>query len=308
MKIEFLIPGSPNDAFFSQVAMFRLALDSLGGIYESSRLVLCLGGNDRTPVPQKWTPHLERVELRCTPDEHLQRGENCGSFRYELLDDGADLSILCDADTLLLRPFDPGVLEGFVHHPAVRGVISHYPPPLMDNSGHDYSAHGQYWFWNFIADRTAGKSMDFDHRYTLMEESVPCPFYVNYGFVISTPGLLHRLRDESDLLLPKIRALFDNYFADQIGLAVACAAAGVATEALPMRYNFPNDALADAMYPAELSSALVIHYLRTERFDRHRIFTSPSAFREFLELPLVGSDRVFQRRVHEITGGIYPFC
>lgn len=308
MKIEFLIPGSPNDAFFSQVAMFRLALDSLGGIYGRARLVLCLGGNDRTPVPAKWKPHLERVELLRTPDEHARRGGNCGSFRYEVLDDGGDLSILCDADTLLLRAFDPGVLEGFVRQPAVRGVIAHYPPPLMDGSGHDYSGHGQPWFWNLVADRTAGKRLDFDHCYSLMKERVPCPFYVNYGFVMATPGLLLRMRNDLLLLLPKIRALLDNYFADQIGLAVACAATGVPTEALPMRYNFPNDPVAEAMYPEELSGALVIHYLRTERFDRHRIFASESAFENFLDLPLVGSDRVFQRRVHEITGGNYPFC
>jgi hypothetical protein len=308
MKIEFLIPGSPNDAFFSQVAMFRLALDSLGGIYERSRLVLSLGGEDGTPVPAKWKPHLGRVELRRTPDEHSRRGGNCGSFRYELLDDCADLSILCDADTLLLRAFDPGVLEGFVRRPAVRGVIAHFPPPLMDNSGHDYSGHGQHWFWNFIAGRTVGKNMDFAHCYTLMTSQVPCPFYVNYGFVVGTPGLFRRLRDESTALLPKIRVLLDNYFADQIGLAVACAATGVPTEAMPMRYNFPNDPVADAMYPDELTSAVVIHFLRTRLFDRHRIFASPAAFEEFLGLPLVGSNRVLQHRVQEITGGTYPFA
>ncbi len=307
MKIEFLIPGSPNDAFFSQVAMFRLALDSLGGVYERARLVLCLGGNDRTPIPVRWKPHLERVELLHTPNEHARQKKNCGSFRYEVLDGGADLSVLCDADTLLIQAFDPGVLEGFARQPAVRGVIAHYPPPLSDASGHDYSAHGQQWFWNFITHHTANKNIDFAHCYTLMNERVPCPFYVNYGFVIGTPGLLLRLRVELRPLLPKIRALLDNYFADQIGLAVACAAVGAPTEALPMRYNFPNDPLADSMYPEELASASVIHYLRTERFDRHRIFASPSAFREFLELPLVGSDRVFQRRVTEITGGHYPF-
>lgn len=308
MKIEFLIPGIPNDAFCSQLAMFRLALDSLGGIYESSRLVFCLGGDDRVPVPEKWKPHLGRVELRRTPRDHLRRGGNCGSFRYEVFDDGADLSILCDADTLLVRAFDPGVLENFAQRPAVRGVIAHSPPPMTDNSGHDYSGHGQVWFWNFIADRTTGKSMDFDHCYSLMEGQVPCPFYVNYGFVMGTPGLLGRLRDESMLLLPKIRALLDNYFANQITLAVACAAVGVATEALPMRYNFPNGRVADTMYPGELARALVIHYLRTSHFDRHRIFTSPPAFREFLDLPLAGSNLVFQQRVREITGGKYPFC
>ncbi len=74
-----------------------------------------------------------------------------------------------------------------------------------------------------------------------------------------------------------------------------------------MRYNFPNDPVADAMYPDELSSALVIHFLRTDRFDRHRIFASASAFRDFLDLPLGGSNRILQQRVAKITAGNYPF-
>jgi hypothetical protein len=307
MKIEFLIPGSPTDAFFSQVAMFRLDLDALGGIYERARLVLCLGAPRAAAVPVRWKPHLRRVDVLWAP-ETVYHATGTGSvFRYELLDASSDLSILCDADTLLARPFDPASLEDFVQRPAVRGVIAHYPPPLGDDAGRDYSPQGPDWFWQFIARRTLGTEIDFPHEYSLQVPGGRAPFYVNYGAVIGTFDLLRRLRDELAWLLPRIRADLANRFAGQIGLTLGCLAGGIPTEPLPMRYNFPNDPIADRLYPEELSQVVLLHYLRLERFDRQRIFTSEDDFKAFLALRLNGSDHVFQDRIRSITGGAYPF-
>jgi hypothetical protein len=41
-RLDFVIPASPNDGFYSQIAFFRLALDRLGGIYRQARLVAVL--------------------------------------------------------------------------------------------------------------------------------------------------------------------------------------------------------------------------------------------------------------------------
>src|SRR5262249_36773300 len=38
-----------------------------------------------------------------------------------------------------------------------------------------------------------------------------------------------------------------------------------------------------------------------------RIFASPGALKEFLDLPLTGANALLQRTVKEITGGRYPF-
>jgi hypothetical protein len=74
-----------------------------------------------------------------------------------------------------------------------------------------------------------------------------------------------------------------------------------------MRYNFPNDRNADRLFPEELNSAVLIHYLRHNVFDRHQIFAEQHDYEEFLRLPLEGSDAVFRRHVVAITGGEYPF-
>lgn len=307
MKVEFLIPGSPTEAFYSQVAMFRLGLDSLGGMYARARIALCLGAGKQTDIPARWRPHLGRVEVCWAAADYFLRDGHPGTYRYEVLDSSCDFSILCDADTLIIAAFDPADLRAFAARPAIRGVIAHYPPLLRDAAGRDYSDRGPDDFWRLLSARTLDRVLPAEHCYTLTATRTPSPFYVNYGFVLGQYDLLNRLRTELAWLLPKIRETLANRFVDQIGLALGCAAGDIPTESLPMRYNFPNDPVADARYPGELAAAKVIHFLRTDRFDRGRIFASAGEFASFLELELTGSDLLLQKRVREITAGSYPF-
>jgi hypothetical protein len=308
MKIEFLIPGSPTDAFYSQAAMFRLGLDSLGGMYSRARVALCLGAPSPTSLPARWRPHLDRVEVCWAPSDYFQRDGHPGTYRYDILDPACDFSVLCDADTMLVAPFDDRDLRDFASRPAVRGVIAHFPPPRVDDAGRNYSALSPEGFWQFLAERTLGRSLQLNHFHTLTEAPTACPFYVNYGFVLGQHALLSRLGREVSNMLPRIRQTLENRFIDQIGLSLGCAAAQIPVDDLPMRFNFPNDLNADAKYPGELAHVKMIHFLRTDRFDRGKIFASAEDFQAFLQLDLCGSNRLFQQRVREITAGLYPFA
>ena len=97
------------------------------------------------------------------------------------------------------------------------------------------------------------------------------------------------------------------YFSGQVALALAVAAMDARTCALPMRYNFPNDALAEQRFPEELENVKVFHYLRTDQFDRQLAFTSREQYQEFLQAPLTGSNKVFQSHVRSILGAEFPF-
>lgn len=306
MKIEFLLCGSPTDAFYSQTGMFRLALDSLGGIYRQARLVLCIGDGEVAAVPARWRPHLRDVEVLGMPRTTARESISGGMFRFEVLDAGCDLSLLCDADTLPLAPLDPAALEHMVERPAIRGVIAHFPPPFAA-TGRLRRCQSPRDVWQVLARAVLRRPLPLDHRHTLTPEPTACPFYVNYGVVIGDFGTLRALYDQLRVVQPATRRFLDNQFHAQVALTLACEAAGLATEALPMRYNFPNDPLADEMHAGELEQVKVMHYLRTEAFDRHRIFASPAEFGAFLRLELSGSNRVFQDRVREITAGVYPF-
>ena len=307
MKIEFLLCGSPTDAFYSQTAMFRLALDSLGGIYRQARLVLCIGDGDVASVPDRWRRHLRDVDVLWVPRKAFRDVGSGGDFRYEVLDAGCDLSLLCDADTLLLAEIDSAALQRMVERPGIRGVIAHFPPPFGDTAGLGRVGRDPRDFWQALSRAVLGRPLPLDHRHTLTPEPVACPFYVNYGVLIGGFEPLRALYDQLRVVQPKIRRHVGNQFFAQMGVALACAAADLATEALPLRYNFPNDPLADAMHPGELADVRFMHYLRTQVFDRHRIFASAADFEAFMRLELGGSNGVFQDRVRRITAGSYPF-
>jgi hypothetical protein len=52
----------------------------------------------------------------------------------------------------------------------------------------------------------------------------------------------------------------------------------------------------------------VFHYLRTETFDRARIFANAAEYDGFLHAPLEGVNRIFQQYVRKLLGPDYPFA
>jgi len=103
--------------------------------------------------------------------------------------------------------------------------------------------------------------------------------------------------------------LFDSIVirSPQISLPPTCSDLGLPTRALPLRYNRPNDPIADDRYPGDLGGIVFLHYLRTKVFDRQRIFVNRENFKSFIGLELSGSNRRFRQHVVELTGDRYPF-
>jgi hypothetical protein len=313
-KLEFLLCGSPNDAFYSQAAMFRLGLDALGAMYRQARLVLCLDHGAGSPPPVRWREHLARVELHYAPLDHfIGEGDariEYGDSRlhsYTLIDPGADLSFVCDADTLLLKAYSNAFLKSLAEEGAVAGVIAHRPPEKKDMHGRDYGALPNGAFWNALAQHVLGRTVACPHRYALAATDQQCPFYINYGLVAGRPELLARLHASLLEVQPRVREFLDNVYYSQLAVALAVEHAGLRTRALPLRYNYPNWRDADALYPDELGDIHLLHFQSRELFDRHRIFVNQEQFGQFMSLQLTGSDAIFQARVRELTGGNYPF-
>jgi hypothetical protein len=226
-----------------------------------------------------------------------------GDLRFQLFRADADLVILCDADTVLMRPLSE--LAGLLaDRPALAGVIAHYPFPWTGSMG---DSAGD---WKTLARSVLGREIPLLHRYSLQDfdRSDMCPFYINYGFFAGTPGLMSRFFQVYRDLLPEVKVVLGNYFDGQVALALAIAQLELPTIALPMRYNFPNDRRADALYPHERERMVLLHYLRTQHFDRQVIFTGEEHFQRFLGMDLQGSDADFQACVRTLTGGHYPFA
>ncbi len=305
MKLDFLLCGSATDSFFSQIAFFRLCLDKLGGAYRDARLVTVFGDHHARNIPKKWKRYFENIEIEWdnSPAEIDPLFYRRHYRRFELVRPDADLAILCDADVAILTPFDE-LIKKLGSKPAISGVIAHY-----------HFAHGDKLTgnpemdWLLVSKTIIGKDIELPYRYSLCagNDGGKCPFYINYGVFIGTPDLLKEFHSRAIQLRSRVYEMTKSWFTEQITVPLVCKELNLPTACLPMKYNYPNDPIADSMYPEDMRDIKFLHYLRTDKFDRHQIFAGVKCFSSFLNMTLEGSNEIFRRSVYEATGGTYPF-
>jgi hypothetical protein len=243
--------------------------------------------------------------VHVVSDEEFARKNNWAQCDAALENAPGDADVLLslDADTLPVAGFED-VLDRVAAGDLVAGVIAHYPPPPGEDPRGD---------WVCAANGLVTRPLTFPYVYSLLEPGYDphagaAPFYVNGGVIFYG-------RRGFDRLVPHYLAMRESVasrmafpdFSGQIAVTLAIAESGVSTCALPMRYNFPNDPIAQRLYPEDAANVVIHHYLRTTRFDRHRIFASAAAFNTFLTMPLDGADAKVRDDVRRIFGGNYPF-
>jgi hypothetical protein len=313
-SVAFLIAASPTDAFYSQIAALSTGLRRLAWSGWRPTVHVFVGGDRGSDPISGWLPYLKDVDVLWTSEARFASegdwAQSDDAIRFAPRD--VDVLVALDADTFPVSGFE-SVLDRVHETTAVAGVIAHYPT-LLDSSvqlpERDESLREA---WTRLARGLTDVPLDFAYSHTLMgPERLPehrlTPFYLNFG-VVAFP------RAAFDLVAPRYLAfrpqvmgrLHNGDFSGQVALTLAIADAQVRMWALPLRYNFPNDPLAEAMYPAELDKVAIIHYLRTSDFDRHRVFATPEEYAAFLELPLSGVNQRFRNAIVETLGTRYPF-
>ena len=314
-KIDILIAGSANDAFFSRIAFARLSLDALGGDYRNARVVAALAEYERPEIPARWAPYFANIDVVWSNPEGLP---NPGwdlqhQKRFEVMRDDADVAIIWDADVCALRPFDD-LLERVARDQTLAGVIAHYHFPI-DGARGDPDVE-----WPQIANAVLGHDIDRPHRYLFgrapgagggpiadPEQRPRAPFYLNYGVVMAPPALLRRMFEREQALRPAVSRITGDVWAAQVGLALACAEQSLPTLALPVRYNYANRPETDELYPEELDEIVLFHYMFDRNLKRNTVFAERDAFQAFVDTRYEGADERLRRHIVKITGGRYPF-
>jgi hypothetical protein len=267
-----------------------------------------VGGRQDIDAYAEWSPHLRDVEITWVSDVRFSRdgdwAQSDDVFRFAPRD--ADVLIAMDADTLPVVALED--LLDCVHDTGcIAGVIAHYPFPLFPDVPLRET-------WDRIARDLTDVRLDFDFSHTLIEAGAPAeqrrtPFYLNFGVVLFPRSSFEDVASRYLAIRPTLMMrMADPDFSGQAALTLAIAAAGAPTWALPMRFNFPNDARAEEMYPEDLADVAIFHYLRTSTFDRHEIFTGADRYAAFLDLPLTGVNGLFREAVRRILGPDYPFA
>jgi hypothetical protein len=306
-RVAILIAASPTTAFYSQIAALLLALRQLSWGDWTPSVHVFLGGPPGARVEDTWRVHLEAASFHWVSDRYFATdgdwAQSDDLMRCAPRD--ADVLLALDADTFPVASLTD-LLDEVHQGGAVAGVIAHYPFPRFPGCS---VREG----WQHVTEGILEAPLEFKFSHTLMAPGTPeslrmTPFYVNGGVVFFPgrrfAGLVQRYLE----IRPRLMSRMPNPdFTGQAAVTLAIAACGIPVRSLPMRYNFPNDPIADEQYPDELARAAVLHYLRTDTFDRHRIFTSAAEYDRFLSLELSGSNRSFQQHVEAVLGSKYPF-
>jgi hypothetical protein len=307
-KVAFLIPASPTDAFLSQIAAFTVALRQLAWKKWEPSVLVCMGGHLDGAVLDRWSPYLSSVAITFAPRSEWETtaffyAQIDGLFRRAPQD--ADVLVRMDADTLPVRDFED-VLD-YVHETSsIAGVIAHFPFP-------NWPEMTSREVWQRVGDGLVSSPIDLKYAYSLWGSEVPeeyrtAPFYVNDGAVFFPKPLFAEFARRYLSLRPQLmERLPAPYFSGQIALSLAVSEMRATTCALPMRYNFPNDEMAVQRFPEELEHVVIFHYLRTDGFDRQRIFLDENSYHSFLDAPLLGANKAFQQHVRSIIGASFPF-
>jgi hypothetical protein len=322
-SVAFLIAASPNDAFYSQIAALRAGLRALTWSHWRWSLHVFVGGDRRQDTVVDWRPYLQDVQIAWTSAARFALegdwAQSDDAFRFAPLD--ADVLVALDADTFPIASLE-SLLNRVHDTESVAGVIAHYPTVLdfdFDTTSNTFSVRHRGGpsslreAWSRLAEGVTARPLDFAYTHSLMGPEQPAglrvtPFYVNFGVVAFA-------RTAFDAVAPRylemrqrvMTRMDDGDFSGQVALTLAITDAGVRTWALPMRFNFPNDALAESMYPGELQRLAIVHYLRTNEFDRHEVFTRPEAYSALLQQPLSGAGLAFRDAVRATLGRHYPF-
>ena len=176
----------------------------------------------------------------------------------------ADVLVAMDADVLPVGPLEE-ILEVVAADDVVAGTLAHYAFPGTTSPADD---------WASVANGLVS-ALSFDYEYSLAQYPQPrdnrIPFYLNFGVVLFSRASFERLVPAYLALRPAVAPrMQDDDFSGQVALALRDrddarqnVAASVAVQ-FPERFD-----RGDSSTPKSSMPCRAIHYLRTDRFDRH---------------------------------------
>lgn len=263
------MPISPTPSFVTKIRYLATSLRCNGGALADSSIVVTVGADAHERVDlahvHPWSRELG-IEWRWL-DETLWRrhgifGTALQRFRYPVR---TPLALMLDADMLCAAPIDD-LLQAAQRAPAIAGVPAHISPFADCEEGQ------QLWQRIFAAAGLGPVPLECEHSGWQAIEFDPgrrlCPPYFNLGFLLASRQVLRSVGRTIYQEMETVERIHETPFRCQIALTLAILRARVAWRALPLRFNFPNDAHFLARYASELDDVRVIHYLRDEQVDR----------------------------------------
>ena len=294
LRVEFRLPISPTAKFFAQVRFFNFALRRLQSRrYRDAKVAVVVGDRcdlDEVRATNAWSEDFNIVWERA-PDAVFDEFHYWGTanWRLNLPPGDADVVILCDADTALLRDIDPLLQEFPLSGPTVFGHVAHLPP--HQGVGHiaPPALSAEFWPWTFGAFEVPWPAQTYRYSWDIDAEWPVCPAYFNLGFVAMNPAALAVFaRDIEDVTRRLGLLTAQSVMRCQIAMTVIAYRAALDIRMLSTAYNASNHVGIMAHNKLTADDVRVIHYqvedeitrddFLPERIDAmlSRAFTNPA--------------------------------
>jgi hypothetical protein len=283
-SFEFRIPIAPRPAFYHRVRFFCAALRRLGPPYSEALVRVTVGDNADLRTVEKeneWSSDFP-LEWHIVPRDLVETHGYFGTsdYRYLLPDAGADLVILADADTVIVRPFGDELEPLLRDEPVMAGHMAHGPPPrkLQAQSGME-----PVRFWPHLFERFDIPWPRELHRYSIGSSGrfPDAPAYYNLGFIILNRAALRIFQRTIFAVRDRLNEVLESEMRCQIACTLVSYANGIRCHDLPASFNAANDDRHHREHGIPLEEIKVIHYLRRDEIDREH-FLSGEAREHFL--------------------------
>jgi hypothetical protein len=288
-RCEVHVPISPTPGFFAQVHLLAASLRRNAGALADAAIVVTVS-RDAPPfdidAQHPWAPRYG-IEWRWMDAERFARegifGTALERFTYRF---DADFVLLLDADTLCTGALDEllelgdGALAGLVAHAAPTAFGR---PAYVEDDGRD---DGDFWSGLYASAGLPPPALACRHPGWGFLDTDParrsCPPYFNLGVLAGTRDAVARVGARIYDELDAVQRYADTVFRCQLAVTLALARTGVPWRELPLRFNFPNDErFADAS-PNDAADIRILHYLRSEQFDRSALARTSAELDDFL--------------------------
>jgi SAM-dependent methyltransferase len=272
--LEFRIPISPTESFYSQIRLFHYALQRLGAPYSNARIRVVVGDHCDINSVRKSNPWSENAHILWdkVPDSFFAEFGIWGTanWRFHLPIDDSTIILFVDADTVFLRDVNP-LLDKFpLAEPAIRGHMAHMPPPI---SCVDMPQGDSPEFWPTFLDRYGLNSSEIIYAYSMDSGGLfpPAPAYFNLGFVAMNAKAVSIFHKEIDDCERDLRATTGSHMRCQLAVTIISYRHSMNIQVLPAEYNAANDTYHFEINKLGTDNIRVLHYLRTDEIDRSTI-------------------------------------
>jgi hypothetical protein len=272
-SVEVHIPISPTPAFFNMVQCLARSLRAFGGICRDAPIVLTVGDATIDPGLEARYPWLGPlgVELRWVPEAFFREHSYYATGATRLTHDfRSDLVLLLDADILVASPFDEMVRRAFRERHLAGMIAPASPLQFFDTPT----------TWGAIYDHCGiDTPPDLSHEhpgwpyYKSGDEAYQFgPAYFNYGVICAPASFISRIGESYFAHLLRLRELSPSALMAQVALTMSIVELGLPCRALPVRYNFPNHPMLEALHGPEIPHAKLLHLKERHQFEKFDLF------------------------------------